>query len=79
MLVGAAIRSVAAALAGDQEAANRVELQLPETWVCSASPAAEAEVLTIGFRSGTDHWCSGDCARSRGCLMPDVRSRSRPG
>ena len=31
MLVGAAIRSVAAALAGDQEAANRVELQLPET------------------------------------------------
>ena len=37
------VRSVVAALAGDWEAARRVELVLPETGVCSAQPrAAEA-------------------------------------
>jgi RNA polymerase sigma factor (SigZ family) len=34
-------RSVAAMLAGDREAATRVELDLPETGVCSASPPRE--------------------------------------
>ena len=33
------VRSVVAALTGDLEAARRVELTLPETGVCSASPA----------------------------------------
>jgi 2-polyprenyl-6-methoxyphenol hydroxylase-like FAD-dependent oxidoreductase len=33
-------RSVAAALAGDIEAADRVELELPETGVCSVAPGA---------------------------------------
>lgn len=38
-------RSVAAALAGDLAAADRVELQLPETGVCSVGgPAVEVEV-----------------------------------
>lgn len=39
------VRSVVAALAGDIEAADRVELDLPETGVCSASfgPAATAD------------------------------------
>ena len=32
------VRSVVAALAGDWEAARRVELVLPETGVCSAQP-----------------------------------------
>ena len=32
------VRSIAAALAGDHEAAGRVELELPETGVCSAPP-----------------------------------------
>lgn len=37
-------RSVVAALAGDLEAADRVELELPETGVCSSGPAdADAE------------------------------------
>ncbi|NQV73934.1 hypothetical protein HQ496_12490 [bacterium] len=31
------VRSIAAALAGDQEAADRVELVLPETGVCSSN------------------------------------------
>ena len=36
------VRSIAAALAGDWMAARRVELDLPETGVCSATPAAPA-------------------------------------
>jgi thioredoxin reductase len=36
------VRSVIAALAGDHEAARRVELVLPETGVCSVAPAASA-------------------------------------
>jgi len=35
------VRSVVAALAGDWEAARRVELVLPETGVCSAKPSSE--------------------------------------
>lgn len=35
------VRSIAAALAGDREAADRVELLLPETGVCKAPPNAE--------------------------------------
>src|SRR5690606_38384538 len=39
------VRSVVAALAGDMEAADRVELDLPETGVCSttSSPPEEAQ------------------------------------
>jgi glycine/D-amino acid oxidase-like deaminating enzyme len=36
------VRSIAAFLAGDVEAARRVELVLPETGVCSTNPAPEA-------------------------------------
>ncbi|MFN7961141.1 MAG: NAD(P)-binding domain-containing protein [Thermoanaerobaculia bacterium] len=43
-------RSVAAALAGDWEAARRVELQLPETGVCVTDALAAA-------------CCNGECAR----------------
>ena len=38
------VRSIAAALAGDMEAAGRVELELPETGVCSARPPLRAKV-----------------------------------
>lgn len=34
------VRSIAAALAGDRAAADRVELELPETGVCSVTPVA---------------------------------------
>lgn len=37
------VRSVAAYLAGDLEAAARVELELPETGVCSTRPPSSAE------------------------------------
>ncbi|BBK29491.1 pyridine nucleotide-disulfide oxidoreductase [Stella humosa] len=38
------VRSIAAALAGDQDAAARVELVLPETGVCNTRPSATAAV-----------------------------------
>lgn len=37
------VRSIVAALAGDREAADTVQLDLPETGVCSADLASEAE------------------------------------
>ena len=37
------VRSIVADIAGDQEAAARVELVLPETGVCSRTPLADAE------------------------------------
>ncbi|MFB6240153.1 MAG: flavoprotein, partial [Gemmatimonadota bacterium] len=37
------VRSVVAHLAGDEEAARRVELELPETGVCSADAALAAD------------------------------------
>ncbi|WJH23740.1 FAD-dependent oxidoreductase [Pseudarthrobacter defluvii] len=62
------VRSIAAALAGDTEAADAVELELPETGVCSTSVpndlddagdgccTAPAPVpVTIGFATGLQH------------------------
>jgi hypothetical protein len=44
------VRSVAAALAGDQEAADRVELQLPETGACGVTRSvADTEPAGLGF------------------------------
>jgi hypothetical protein len=37
------VRSIVAALAGDREAADSVQLDLPETGVCSSDLAGEAE------------------------------------
>jgi hypothetical protein len=45
------VRSIVAALAGDAEAARRVELVLPETGVCSlpvAAPASQDEACCGG-------------------------------
>ena len=44
-------RSVVAAIAGDLESADRVELELPETGVCSASPSNAC--ARLGLRSLT--------------------------
>ncbi|MBT1004455.1 NAD(P)-binding protein [Paenarthrobacter sp. DKR-5] len=72
------VRSIAAALAGDQEAADRVQLELPETGVCSTdigsscdAPAAEAssccgssgpQPVSIGFATGSAHGRAGALA-----------------
>ncbi|MFI6551363.1 NAD(P)-binding domain-containing protein [Streptomyces prunicolor] len=43
------VRSIAAALAGDLESAQSVELQLPETGVCSVVGGGEALALRLGL------------------------------
>ncbi|GGT22178.1 hypothetical protein ACFFV7_48560 [Nonomuraea spiralis] len=45
------VRSVVAALAGDWEAARDVQLELPETGVCS-SDLAEAQERRVGLAAG---------------------------
>lgn len=70
------VRSVAAALAGDTEAANAVELELPATGVCSTDAAFGAGdgggsccggpapvPVSIGFPTGLQHGRTGAGAR----------------
>jgi thioredoxin reductase len=58
------VRSVVAALAGDWEAARRVELRLPETGVCNLSPApSEAESA------------SSSCGTSKTAELVDAEAR----
>ncbi|MGX5654596.1 FAD-dependent oxidoreductase [Geodermatophilus nigrescens] len=61
------VRSIAAALAGDSEAAARVELALPETGVCStdlgdseAAEAASCGTPGVGFTTGSEHGYSAE-------------------
>ncbi|MBN9276812.1 MAG: NAD(P)-binding domain-containing protein [Hyphomicrobium sp.] len=42
------VRSIVADIAGDKEAAARVELELPETGVCSRTPATDAQACCSG-------------------------------
>jgi thioredoxin reductase len=57
------VRSIAAALAGDREAADKVELELPETGVCSSSRSLEATSIAEAGEAGG---CCGSTADS-GC------------
>jgi thioredoxin reductase len=61
------VRSIAAALAGDTDAAARVELALPETGVCStdlgdreAAEAASCDTGGVGFATGSEHGYSAE-------------------
>lgn len=64
------VRSIAAMLTGDVEAAKRVELELPETGVCSSRPSPRANVWVVtgsSCRGGTtsaavDACCALDAA-----------------
>jgi thioredoxin reductase len=47
------VRSIVAALAGDERSARQVELALPETGVCTV-PARTSELLTFGRGSGAE-------------------------
>lgn len=60
------VRSVVAAIAGDHEAAARVELSLPETGVCSTD-GGSCEAPTQGLRTGIDHGKAGDEADTASC------------
>lgn len=56
------VRSVAAALAGDQEAADTVQLELPETGVCSSDIGTSCDVpaaVPAGFVAETSGGCCG--------------------
>jgi hypothetical protein len=56
------VRSIAAAIAGDREAAARVELVLPETGVCSRNAAAEFAECCGGPAASSDARCIADVA-----------------
>ncbi|MDN4644893.1 FAD-dependent oxidoreductase [Arthrobacter sp. PsM3] len=56
------VRSVAAALAGDREAADAVQLELPETGVCSSDVGTSCDVpaaVPAGFVADTSGGCCG--------------------
>lgn len=58
------VRSITAALAGDHEAAARVELCLPETGVCSATPAlvnVEDSLIALPLGDGGLQVSAGGC------------------
>lgn len=79
------VRSIAAALSGDHAAAERVELLLPETGVCSSNPPVDDVVR--GFAIGSEHGYSGEQltvidTSAAGCCgtstAADERSGARP-
>ena len=47
------VRSVAAALAGDREAADTVQLELPETGVCSSDAGTSCDTPAAAAASGS--------------------------
>lgn len=53
------VRSIAHAIAGDWEAARRVELVLPETGVCSGSGGSAAASAGCGLPSAASNGCCG--------------------
>ena len=57
------VRSIAAELSGDHEAARRVELALPETGVCNSSPQ-ESGSSCCGSSAQTEESDSGCCGSS---------------
>jgi hypothetical protein len=61
------VRSIAAELAGDHEAAERVELVLPETGVCNRSAAP-----------GVTECCAGPApAEANACCVADAEAREK--
>ena len=70
------VRSIAAEIAGDHEAAERVELVLPETGVCSRSAAPSASSCCGGpAPSDVDACCVGGCKCQATGQRPDAGAR----
>jgi FAD dependent oxidoreductase len=63
------VRSIAAALAGDTEAADSVQLHLPSTGVCSTDLGAReaTEASGVGFATGSAHGYSAEAPAAAGC------------
>lgn len=53
------VRSVVAALAGDQEAADTVQLELPETGVCSTDAGTSCDVPAVATTDSAETGCCG--------------------
>jgi hypothetical protein len=69
------VRSIAAALAGDMAASARVELDLPETGVCSVGVREETEVAIAATAGGG--CCGGPApAASGSCCVADVEAKA---
>lgn len=67
------VRSIAAALAGDIEAADNVHLVLPETGVCSGRPKPDADVASSGC-------CGGPApADVDACCVQDAEAKATTG
>ncbi|WP_075871995.1 FAD-dependent oxidoreductase [Kocuria sp. CNJ-770] len=58
------VRSIAAALAGDREAADDVQLLLPETGVCSTDLGGSCDLPALGP--------AGDSGEEQGCCAPQA-------
>jgi len=66
------VRSIAAALAGDHEAAARVELELPETGVCNVTPKVGKSLAVAESAAGC---CGGPAPAEKAaesCCVADV-------
>jgi hypothetical protein len=64
------VRSVAAALAGDQESADTVHLELPETGVCSTDAGTSCDVpATTSTAAGADPGEAGCCTAPEPVLV----------
>jgi hypothetical protein len=61
------VRSIAADIAGDREAAERVELELPETGVCTRA-GVEGGAAASGCRGGP--------APARACCAADADAKA---
>jgi hypothetical protein len=61
------VRSIAAALAGDTEGADSVQLQLPSTGVCSTDLGAREAAENVGFSTGSEHGYSAEQPEAAGC------------
>lgn len=60
------VRSIAAEIAGDAEAAARVELELPETGVCTLGSAGD---------EGTSSCCGGPAMDASACCVDDEKTK----
>jgi hypothetical protein len=70
------VRSVVATLTGDIEAAMRVELQLPETGVCSARPPGSTVFHPLTLVE-TASCCGGPApAESDACCVQDAEAKA---
>jgi hypothetical protein len=63
------VRSVAAALAGDQDAADAVHLELPETGVCSTDAGTSCDVPAAASAEASAPRESGCCASTEPVLI----------